>query len=220
MRFGLYVYNHDGMHHGAQWFGHADRAWTAFVGQAKNPYGTMLVDGGDCAVAEAVDGQVFYAWHAMFQAPEGRRQFLRLLPRVERQCPFCREVFLPSRRMGEGDPWEREQHTTNCCSDACWEQAMGAPKTLRFKVELRAFADGAIREVKIPASLYRKKGLQEIREAVFKYGQNDVQPQALPSVSVGDVIRQGADRWVIMATGFEKEPEPIAAGGYDERDQT
>ncbi len=98
---------------------------------------------------------------------------------------------------------------------------MGAPKTLRYRVELRAFGDGAIREVKLPAALWKNKPLQEIRTAIFAHGQNERQPQELPSVSVGDVILLQDGRWLITSTGFEKEPtpEPVALA-YDDRDQT
>jgi hypothetical protein len=219
MKYALYAFNSEGKHNGPRWIEGADEALKAFVGLVFSGARIMLTDHGDMAVAEADLGRVLYARHALFQAPKGRYDLLRTVPLAERECPFCREVFLPSRPLGEWDAWEREQQMTSCCSDACWERAMGAPKTLRYKVELRAFGDGAIREVKLPARTFKDKPLQEIRTAIFAHGQNDRQPQSLPSVSVGDVIILGLERWIITNTGFEKEPEPVALA-YDDRDQT
>lgn len=226
MRYGLYVFiDRPGHHRGPQWIDGADEALKAFVGVAANPFGATLTDTGDNSLARSLPSMttdradLVWARWSLLQAPRNRWALLRLLPMRELQCSFCKEVFLPSRRDGEGDPWEIEQHVARCCSDACWERGLQAPKTLRYRVELLAHGDGAIREVKLPAKEYKGKPLQEIRSAIMHYGQNDVQPQLLPSVSVGDVIQMDGDRWKVVGNGFEKVPDPVAVP-YDDRDQT
>ena len=220
--YGLYVYSQPGTHNGATWIRGIDAALPAFVDATEDHPDVMLTDSGDLAVIHQADGQVLFARHALIQAVPARRALLKGFQLSELQCCFCREVFLPSRKYGEGEAWECEQHIAPCCSDACWERSLGAEKTVRLKVELRAFGDGAIREVKIPAKLAKGK---DLRELAFQYGQNDKQPQQLPSVSVWDIVLIGETRWKIVPTGFElflpapvvPEAEPVA---YDERDQT
>jgi hypothetical protein len=148
---------------------------------------------------------------------------LKGLERDERECRFCQEVFLESRPPGLGELWEREQHMSGCCSDACWERSMGAAKTVRFRVELVPFGDRAIREVKIPAKLVKGLEAPRLRQLIFEWGQNDKQHQALPSVCVGDIIWLNAEPWRVIPDGFEPlHPEPVAqeAFPYDDRDQT
>jgi hypothetical protein len=71
-----------------------------------------------------------------------------------------------------------------------------------IEVELLAFQGGAIRPVTVPKD--RLSGnLDEVLEAVFYYGQNDLHP--LPnrcSVSVGDVVRYRGSRYLIAPFGF------------------
>lgn len=40
---------------------------------------------------------------------------------------------------------------------------------------------------------------------IYKYGQNEFQPQNLPSVSVGDQIYYGNYMYVVMGLGFERK---------------
>lgn len=83
-------------------------------------------------------------------------------------------------------------------------------RTIAFEVELNMFAQGKIRKVRVPKyeihDFWSKRDFDtnEILDAVFKYGQNDFQPQKLPSVSMGDVIRFKGDRYLILSVGFRK----------------
>ena len=56
-----------------------------------------------------------------------------------RKCPFCGKCFETELTRPDGDTrpiqeifpdaptWEREQLISGCCSQACWEKAMGLP---------------------------------------------------------------------------------------------
>jgi hypothetical protein len=57
-----------------------------------------------------------------------------------------------------------------------------------------------VRVVEIPNVTLAENLLDE----VFKFGQNDFQPQPMPSVSVGDVIRIGDERWLVEPVGFSR----------------
>ena len=48
--------------------------------------------------------------------------------------------------------------------------------------------------------------IHDALEEIFKMGQNDFQPQQMPSLSVGDVVEweTGAGKyWMVMPTGFK-----------------
>ncbi len=71
------------------------------------------------------------------------------------------------------------------------------------EVEMRAFGKGQIRKVTIPSE--ESEGTDsELLERVFHYGQNDFQPQRIPSVSVGDVVRLRGKRWYTDNIGFKE----------------
>lgn len=72
------------------------------------------------------------------------------------------------------------------------------------EVEMLAFAAGEIRPVDIPKAEFDAGGLQDRLELAFAYGQNDFQPKAFPSVSVGDVVRLGGKRYRVANCGFEE----------------
>ena len=62
-----------------------------------------------------------------------------------------------------------------------------------------------IRTVFVPEDEYsRAQSTDEILNLVFQYGQNDVQPQKHPSVSVGDVIELEGTYWLVKGVGFKK----------------
>jgi len=72
-----------------------------------------------------------------------------------------------------------------------------------IEVEMLAFGKpGEIREVEVP--LTENASVDEVLEAAFHYGQNDFQPKNHPSVSVGDVVRVGKDRYRCCPIGWEK----------------
>jgi len=77
------------------------------------------------------------------------------------------------------------------------------------RVELWAFAKGKVRVVEVPDHEIKKnKGEKEILESVFRWGQNDFQPQPMPSVSVGDVIGlPSGKRYQVEAVGFRELKE-------------
>jgi len=71
---------------------------------------------------------------------------------------------------------------------------------MKFKVHMLAFCKtGTIRIVDVPQNKiesaendipsYLKE--KTVLELIFYYGQNDFQPQRIPSVSVGDVVEMG-----------------------------
>lgn len=80
---------------------------------------------------------------------------------------------------------------------------------------LRPHEEGIVRSVDIPNST-SKKGLLD---AVFYWGQNDFQPQQLPSVSVGDVIElPNGELHRITSIGFKQLPrgaDPLELLGMD-----
>jgi hypothetical protein len=75
---------------------------------------------------------------------------------------------------------------------------------MKFQVEMLAFGNwGEIREVEVPDHLVIND-TTEMLETVFYYGQNDFQPVQHPSVSMGDVIRMGNDRYLVCHMGFRQ----------------
>lgn len=85
---------------------------------------------------------------------------------------------------------------------------------MKFIVELLAYGkDGEVREVEIKNLLKYdvRKAANEILQLIYEYGQNDMQPQEHPSVSVGDVIRLGEDRHLVLPVGFKK----LSQADYD-----
>lgn len=85
---------------------------------------------------------------------------------------------------------------------------------VEFKVHMVAFHnpcddDVQVRVVKVPEEELNDSQAPEVKlERVFHWGQNDFQPQACPSVSVGDIIElpseQGETYWRVAGCGFEK----------------
>jgi hypothetical protein len=87
-----------------------------------------------------------------------------------------------------------------------------------------------IRNVEIPDKEYefaKAESVMNVLELVFKYGQNDFQPQNMqnmPSVSVGDVVGcYDGQYWMVMGTGwkglskeeFDKVPVPSSMYAYE-----
>ncbi len=77
---------------------------------------------------------------------------------------------------------------------------------MRFLAELHAFGEQglAIRPIDVPDSELQVMPPEGQLDVIFKYGQNDVQPSKFRSVSVGDVIRLGSERWQIEMVGFRR----------------
>jgi hypothetical protein len=72
---------------------------------------------------------------------------------------------------------------------------------MKFRVEMLALGNwGDIREVEVPHHTFTD--IETTLEKVFEYGQNEVQPQQRPSVSMGDVIVMDTDKWLIRDFGF------------------
>jgi len=88
---------------------------------------------------------------------------------------------------------------------------------MKFKVHMLAFCKkGTVREVDIPKSVLPTTQpahvlTTAILELIFRYGQNEFQPQKLPSVSVGDVIQGGSkDKpryFEVAMAGFREVPK-------------
>jgi hypothetical protein len=82
---------------------------------------------------------------------------------------------------------------------------------MKIKVELWAFADGKVRQVEILDRIWQlyvsgEISAEALLEEVFRMGQNEFQPQEMPSVSMGDVIvldaLNPARRFLVLVTGF------------------
>lgn len=68
---------------------------------------------------------------------------------------------------------------------------------MKVSVHMLAFCNGEIREVNVPDDELASLG------NIFYWGQNDCQPQNLPSVSMGDVIELNGEYHRIEATCFQ-----------------
>jgi hypothetical protein len=90
----------------------------------------------------------------------------------------------------------------------------GKMRTVTFEVELNMFAQGAIREVEVPAHELGTHNYIGDLDTIFKWGQNDFQPMELPSVSMGDVIRYYGERYLILSVGFRKLKEGDITVGF------
>jgi hypothetical protein len=75
---------------------------------------------------------------------------------------------------------------------------------MKFEVELNFFMPGKIRTVNVPIQKLRGKTPMQQLDQIFWFGQNDNQPQELPSVSMGDVIRFKDQRYMVLSVGFKK----------------
>ncbi len=78
---------------------------------------------------------------------------------------------------------------------------------MKIEVEMRAFGDGKIRVVEVPANEAEGESEAGLLDLAFKWGQNDFQPQQMPSVSVGDVVRVGGKRFLVEGVGFAEVRE-------------
>jgi len=74
-------------------------------------------------------------------------------------------------------------------------------------VHMLAFADkgdrSKIRMVELPKDFVGYE-LFDVLEEVFRCGQNDVQPQQMPSVSVGDVAEIGGRYFMVLGMGWKE----------------
>ena len=113
---------------------------------------------------------------------------------------------------------------TRKCSTVIWSILCDAEIQLRsaqdklapemaVDVHMLAFAEkrGVVRKVVIEKqdlTLVEQgvnaKGLEPILSEVFKYGQNILQPQDCPSVSVGDVIQLADRHFMVAPIGFKE----------------
>jgi hypothetical protein len=81
-------------------------------------------------------------------------------------------------------------------------------------VHLLAFGQpGEQRIVSLPL-VGRSWDVLTLLNAVFHFGQNDVQPQPRPSVSVGDVIEHEGHHYLVCGIGFHRFPDPAAWMAY------
>ena len=83
-----------------------------------------------------------------------------------------------------------------------------------YEVELVTFESGRIRQVTVPDLEVVGQPQDVVLAKVWYYGQNDFcvlsdQPQQLPSVSMGDVIRlPDGRRMRVLPVGFEDADDP------------
>jgi hypothetical protein len=73
---------------------------------------------------------------------------------------------------------------------------------------------GKIRYVHVPVGEIKGRNYVEDLNVIFKYGQNDIQPKASPSVSMGDVIRLRGERYLVLAFGFKRLKEGDITVGF------
>ena len=77
---------------------------------------------------------------------------------------------------------------------------------MKVLVEMLAYVDkGTFREVEIPDVEIPNQ--DALLDSVFYYGQNDFQPQQMPSVSAGDVIYLNGKKILIKGAGFKELSE-------------
>jgi len=89
--------------------------------------------------------------------------------------------------------------------DAARSTTQNLKGKMKYQVELRMFKNGKIRTVNVPdAKLKGRQKVDNILDLILYHGQNDFQPQQLPSVSMGDVIRYQGKRYLILSRGFRK----------------
>jgi len=120
-------------------------------------------------------------------------------------APFGDGVSEADRRRANREANEQD------CLERGWPYGATA---VAVEVEMLAYENGAIRTVEIPVAEWTKATTTtEKLELVFRYGQNDFQPQNHPSVSVGDVVRLEGQRFAVAVCGFE--PAPTGAHYHD-----
>jgi hypothetical protein len=87
-------------------------------------------------------------------------------------------------------------------------------------VHLLAFGQpGDQRIVTVPLAP-NDSDLLALLNAVFHFGQNDIQPQPHPSVSVGDVIEHEGHHYLVCGIGFHRFLDDAAWRAYRDLDQT
>ncbi len=65
--------------------------------------------------------------------PVAPKENATILRDDQHQCPMCDIVYTYSKAPGCGEKWEREQHETGTCSDACWEKFISPVKNMKQK---------------------------------------------------------------------------------------
>ena len=79
---------------------------------------------------------------------------------------------------------------------------------MKVPVHMFAFADegdrNTVRYVDVPQDYVEGTNPHDFLELVFKFGQNDFQPQNIYSVSVGDVVQLGDKYFIVMGAGFKE----------------
>ena len=96
-----------------------------------------------------------------------------------------------------------KDHASDIASEVL--QNLQRHEVVKIPVEMLAFMNGEIREVEVPKTEWDAAEDKTDRlELVFKYGQNDFQPQEMCSVSMGDVIVMGNSRYRVAMFGFEE----------------
>ena len=82
-------------------------------------------------------------------------------------------------------------------------------QTKVYEVEMRAFMGGEFRKVEVPV----KEGEEAALKDIVFFGQNeftiDGGPQTFCSVSAGDVIRCGDQKFRILPVGYELVEEEV-----------
>jgi hypothetical protein len=87
-------------------------------------------------------------------------------------------------------------------------------KTITFLVELNFTQQGKIRYVHVPVDEIKGRNYIEDLNVIWKYGQNEVQPKPMPSVSMGDVIRLRGERYLVRACSYKRLKEGDITVGF------
>ena len=73
---------------------------------------------------------------------------------------------------------------------------------MNIRVQMLAFGKpGEIRMVEVPDHLWTEDNQANL-ETVFEFGQNEIQPQSHPSISVGDIIELDNLFYIVRPFGF------------------
>ena len=159
-------------------------------------------------VAELASGELFICgfstWHAISRDAFEQYQAVAY-PGNEDEPTFVAVLYPLVLNAGEAGEYQTKRSTEIHTEAVDRESDRLSQSMMTVKVHLTAFGQkDDVRLVQIPMAELVKTGLLEL---VHDYGQNDVQPQNHPSVSVGDVVELSTGEFFIC--GFS-DWQPIS----------
>jgi len=122
-RFYVYSLDAEGKYRDPQIIEGAEAAIRMACVIADHHHSVVVTDSGDMTVFLIAEKTVIFPPEASILGPiKEIVAFNGLKYGSGRECPFCHKRFAFSKPYGEGEPWEREQHISGCCSQACWDK--------------------------------------------------------------------------------------------------